>query len=196
MTLSHIQIDPEFSRVVSVFDLTDDPKKFTLSATAEECDALAKRFGLQKIRYLNAECEVWRPEDGNVICLKGKLKCEVVQTCVITFEPVIAKIKDNLLEFFEEKKEDKYGKKDQNEIDLPYLDDEEVPEILESSELDMGEVIAQHLAISLDPYPRAPQAELTKIVESHEEKKISPFECLSEKLSHHEESDLKEGKKG
>lgn len=195
MTLSSIQIEPEFSRVVSVFDLTEDPKKFTLSATEEECDALAKRFGLQKIRYLNAECEVWRQEDSNFIGLKGKFKCEVVQTCVVTFEPVIAKIKDNLLEFFEERKEEKHGKKDQTEIDLPYLEDEEVPELLESSELDMGEVIAQHLALSLDPYPRAPGAELAKIVESHDEKKISPFECLSEKFLHREEINLKKDKK-
>lgn len=194
MSSSHIQIEPEFSRVVSVFDLTEDPKKFTLNATEEECDALAKRFGLQKIRYLNAECEVWRQEDTDFVGLKGSFKCEVVQTCVVSFEPVIAKIKDNLLEFFEEKKEDKYNKKEQVEIDLPF-DDEEVPEILESSELDMGEVIAQHLALSLDPYPRAPEAELMKIVEQ-DEKKLSPFQGLSEKLAHRSEIDIQKSKKG
>src|SRR3546814_17044110 len=42
------------------------------------------------------------------------------------------------------------------------LADEDPPEPFENGCIDLGEIVVQHLAVALDPYPRAPGAELPR----------------------------------
>ena len=37
---------------------------------------------------------------------------------------------------------------------------EDLPELLDTQEIDVGELVAQHMALALNPYPRSPGAAL------------------------------------
>jgi hypothetical protein len=55
------------------------------------------------------------------------------------------------------------------------------PELLVGNTLDVGEAIAEHLALALEPYPRAPGAEFQILAEAEPveaEKRPNPFAIL------------------
>lgn len=124
-------------------------KTITLEAGPEARAALARRFGLIELTAFTARATLRRRTDTGWIELKGALKASVVQECVVTLEPVAAEVESEIDELFDDSREiDGY------EVELdPVAED---PEPLEGDVLDVGEVIAQVLSLSIDPYPRAP----------------------------------------
>ena len=55
------------------------------------------------------------------------------------------------------------------------------PELLDGEEIDVGEVVAEHLGLNLDPYPR--RAGVVFSAEDDDEegsKRVSPFAVLSD----------------
>lgn len=134
-------LQPEFSRPIPLDRIEKQHKTYKLEAAPEECAALAKRFGLLGIDYLKAECKVWRGQ-GALFCVEGHIESKLTQECVVTFVPVTAEIHEDFSEKFVAQ-----GQK----VD----EDEEDVEELQSEELDLGEVVAQYFALSLNPYPRA-----------------------------------------
>ena len=91
---------PEFSRVVSLKDLGKDEMRLDLVASTEECAALARRFELSAIEGLRATGGLWRLGGGRVR-LRVKLRTEVSQTCVVTLDPVVNQIEEDLDILFE-----------------------------------------------------------------------------------------------
>jgi uncharacterized metal-binding protein YceD (DUF177 family) len=137
---------PEFSRLVR---LSPEPREVALEASEAECRALAARFGILGIGTLAATLRL-QPEPGGSIRARGRLSAEVEQACVVTLEPVrqavAAPIDLRLLD----------------EGETPSDDDPESPDEIESAGglVDLGEAVAEQLALALDPYPRAEGATL------------------------------------
>jgi uncharacterized metal-binding protein YceD (DUF177 family) len=137
---------PEFSRPVR---LGPEARLVTLVATPAECAALAARFGILAVHALSAELRLV-PEPGGTVRARGRLAAEVEQDCVVTLEPVRQSVR--------------------SEIDLRILgegqspadDDPESPDEIESAGglVELGEAVAEQLALALDPYPRAAGAAL------------------------------------
>lgn len=124
-------------------------KTIAFEAGPEARAALARRFGLIELSAFSAKAVLRRRKDTGWIELKGALTASVVQECVVTLEPVAAEVEAEIDELFDDSRE-----VDGFEVELdPVADD---PEPLEGEVLDVGEVIAQVLSLSLDPYPRAP----------------------------------------
>lgn len=127
-----------------------------ISFEADEaaCATLAERFGLIELSEFRAEARLRRRKDTGWIELKGTLTATVVQECVVTLEPVTNHVDGEIDELFEDGPGEERHGKDRVEVDLdPVADD---PEPLEGDVLDVGEIIAQVLSLSIDPYPRAP----------------------------------------
>lgn len=116
--------------------------------------ALAERFGLLGIPEFRAKATLRRRRDTGWIELKGTLSARVLQECVVTLEPVEGEIEAEIDELFDDNPGQDRGDDERIEIDLDPVAEE--PEPLESDELDVGDVIAQILSLSIDPYPRAP----------------------------------------
>jgi uncharacterized metal-binding protein YceD (DUF177 family) len=117
-------------------------------ATAAECAALARRFGILAIASLEADLAL-RPERDGAIRAEGRLAAEVTQACVVSLEPVAQHVAAP--------------------VSLRFLppgavpdDDPEGPDEIETDGdmLDLGEAVAEQLALALDPYPRRPEAAL------------------------------------
>jgi uncharacterized metal-binding protein YceD (DUF177 family) len=163
----------EFSRFIEADSVGAKPIERQISANAEERAALAERFELQKIDRLEAEFTLRRAGNG-VIHVKGTVHGDVVQSCVVTLEPVPAKIEETFAaDFAAEAK----GQEAEEEIDF---DSADPPEAIRNGHIDLGELAAEHLSLALDPYPRAPGAQLPQGSEPEEveERPVNPFSIL------------------
>jgi len=148
------QAEPEFSRSIDISEL-DEPLLQEIEADDRERQALADRFGIAGIGRLTARLAVRRVAGGPLIRVSGKFQAEVEQRCVVTLEPVQSNIDEEVeIEFGPPEPERPGGVESEDEA--------ETPEPLEGDSIDLGEIVAQSLSVSIDPYPRAPGAMLEK----------------------------------
>ncbi len=145
------RVDPEFSRPEALGGLGTERLRRQIAADAEECRALARRFGLRRLGRLEGRLWLERAGQG-LVRLSGEFGADVVQDCVVTLEPVATAIEERFTLFFSEQ-----PRGVAEDVDVP-LDDEKWPEPVLDGAIDLGEALAQQLAVALDPYPRAPGA--------------------------------------
>ena len=88
---------------------------------------------------------------GGLVRMTGRLAAEVVQSCVISLEPVASTIELDFTTL--------YGPEQPGKSVIVDLD-ADIAEPFDGEAIDIGEAVAQQLALSLDPYPRAPGARL------------------------------------
>jgi len=139
---------PEFSRPVDLRQITDRP--VTLEATAEERAALARRFALVGIDRL--EVEVTLEADGETVSATGRLRAAFVQSCAVSGEDLAVAIDEPLaLRFVPE------TEVTEEEIELEESELDEIP--YAGTSFDLGEAVAQSLALAIDPYAVGPNAE-------------------------------------
>ena len=157
---------------VLVASLPDDGLTVRLAPDAAARAALARDFGIVGIPKLVATVTL-KPQ-GVRVRVGGHVDAVVRQTCVVT------------LEDFDETVDE--------EIDLTFAPEDQLPEIrpgqeIEVSEhempdpivdgtIDAGAVVAEFLALGLDPYPRKPGAAFEPPVEPGAEE-TSPFAALA-----------------
>lgn len=168
---------PEFSRPVEVERLPGEGRMVKISATPEERAALAERFDLQGIDSLEAEITVAPFAGGDMVRLTGHLRAQVTQTCVVSLQPV----HNALDERFELNYSFGPPPVLPREMELD-ADAEEPPEPVVGGSIDVGEAVAEHLALALDPFPRAPGAvlDVPEGVEVDGPEKANPFGVLAE----------------
>lgn len=159
-------MEPEFHRPLALARIPPEGRDARIEANAAECAALAARFAIPAVERLSAELRL-RPEPGGTVFAEGHLSAEVVQTCVVTLEPVRQAVSEA--------------------IALRILppgadpsDDPEGPDEIEAEDgaVDLGEAVAEQLSLALDPYPRAPGAELPA-AEDGDAVPTGPFAALA-----------------
>ncbi len=146
-------IVPEFSRPFLLDRLSTAGNRLRLEATKEECAALCERFFLLSIDSLVAEVEL-KPLNGPLLVrLKGRIIADIVQQCVVTLEPVPEHIDElfSLTYAAEQGNDHKRAK----EIIVEYDDEDDFLEPIIGGTIDLGEAVAEHLALALDPFPRS-----------------------------------------
>lgn len=144
----------EFSRPLAVDRLDDGEVVEHISATPEERAALAKRFSLVALDDLAADIRIGRRPGSRIIVVDGAFTATVVQSCVVTLEPVTAVVTDNFSVQL-----DPDGSAPSEAPAKQAAEEDDAPEPLDGDIIDMGEMTAQYLSLALDPYPRAPGAE-------------------------------------
>ena len=163
---------PEFSRIVRADavhregDLVE-----TIEATEAERKALAERFELEGIGRLIARVRLRSVRGGQMVRVEGELEADVVQTCVITLEPVPAQVAERFGALFAP--ESMVPSEDDDiEID-PNIAEEDIPEAMTNGRIDIGELTAQHLSLALDPYPHAEGVAFDGYSEGEEEEEAA-----------------------
>ena len=139
---------PELSRPIDLRQVVDGTVEIV--ATSEERAALAKRFGIVAIHKLEARVMLAAGDDA--VEARGRLIADIVQSCAISGDDLPAKIDEAVrLRFVPEKTIEA------EEIDLEadQLDEIEYT----GTSFDLGEAIAQTLALAIDPYAVGPNAE-------------------------------------
>lgn len=145
----------EFSRPVALEDLRGGVVRQSVAATDGECRRLAERLGLAAIDSLRATVALDSRRGGKIIAVEGEFRAALTQTCVVTLEPLPRTVSETFSIRLSPATE--AGEAEIVDID-PETDDD--PEPIEGDSVDIGELVAQHLSLALDPYPRAEGAEL------------------------------------
>ena len=170
---------PEFSRPRRLDTLGGKPLAVRIEADDAERAALAQRFGLIAIRALAADLTLVR--DGDAVTVTGRVTANVDQPCIATGDPVAETIDEPLLLRFVPEG-DIAGAE---EIELAEPDCDVVG--YEGGAIDLGEAVAETMALALNPFPRSPDAEAALraagVIPEEEARPVSAFAGLKDKLA-------------
>ncbi len=148
---------PEFSRLVRLDEIGRMQFPAHLRATEAERAALAARFGFSSLERLEADYSLTR--EDHAILATGELRAALAQPCVATAEPVAEEVREGFtIRFVPEAEIETVTPGAEGEIEI----DAEGADIVAytGERFDIGEAIAETLALAVDPYPRAPQADV------------------------------------
>lgn len=167
---------PPFSRAVLVGDIPTDGREFHLEAEPDERLRLADALGILEVRALTADFLV-RPVPGRSYSLRGDVHAEVVQSCVVTLEPVVQTVKEEIdLTLM---RADALDVRDRRREVLVDPEETDGPDLFENGRIDLGIIAAEHMALGLDPYPRKPGVGFDPHVEDKADESESPFAELA-----------------
>ena len=160
---------PEFSREVDERQIS--PKPISIEANAEERKALARRFGIVAIHQLQATVALER--DGEALAGRGRLSAAIVQSCAVSGEDLPVRIDEPIAVRFVSAQE-----VTEEELELDESDLDEIP--FEGHIFDLGEAVAQTLALAIDPYATGPEADrVRKEAGLGDEAASGPFAALA-----------------
>ena len=145
-------VPPEFSRFESLDKLGRSSKPVRIEATAEECAALARRFRLQALDRLAAEYVL--AAEGQAVIANGRIEAALTQACVASGAPVPEHLNEPFAIRFEREPVDASP---DDEMELSADDCDVI--FFSGDRIDMGEAVAETLALSMNPYPRAAEAD-------------------------------------
>ena len=137
-----------------------------LGTSAEERAVLAERFGFLEVRELQADLRIVQVAKGSWD-VRGRLTAEVVQACGVAGDAVPETVDFEL----EERYVQAVGSEDEIVVDL----DEAEP--LDGGRIDLGEMVAQSLALAVTPWPRSKDAPAS--FEAGEDERPHPFAGLA-----------------
>lgn len=144
---------PELSRIVKA--RPHPPERLAVEANEAERDALARRVGVTAIEALHAE--VIFAQDGEAIEARGTLTARVIQPCAVSGEDFAVAIEEGLaLRFVTQVL---HAAPDE-EIELAADEADEIE--FDGESFDLGEAIAQSLALAIDPYADGPNADAAR----------------------------------
>jgi uncharacterized metal-binding protein YceD (DUF177 family) len=145
-------VTPEFSRPERIDTIGERDRTVEVAATEAERAALARRFDLVALDRLEASWTI-RREPGS-IAARGRVRATLAQACSVTGDPVPATVDEQAhLRFVPE------GDASEEELEL---DSDAADTIFYAgAAIDLGEAAAETMALALDPFPRAPDAEET-----------------------------------
>lgn len=143
---------PEFSRPVPLDTISESPRAISVEAGPDERAALAERFGLKSVERLEGDARLFRRAAG--IYAEGRVRAEVVQACVVTDAPLPARLDEAFTLRFAPEQEPTA-----DEIELSADECDTV--FYSGGAVDLGEALAQTMALALDPFPRSPDADAT-----------------------------------
>ncbi|MFT3986214.1 YceD family protein [Aestuariivirga sp.] len=157
---------PEFSRPLRVDRVPKLGSTEKIEADPAERTALAKRLEIPALHGLSAKLRAtpWR---GGGLQLDGAVEADLEQVSVVSLELFRHSVAFPVLRYF--LPPGREAEADEEEID-----------VIENGIVDLGEVVAEALALELDPYPRRPgEAFDDQPAPEVEEKPPSPFAALS-----------------
>lgn len=141
-------IAPEFSRMADIREINAAPLQ--LVASEAECRALAARFGLVTVSWLKAVVSL--EKDGMAVLAKGTLEADILQSCAVSGEDLPVRVREKLALRFVPAAE--HNPDEEVELDANALDEIEY----DGTAFDLGEEIAQSLALAIDPFAEGPGA--------------------------------------
>jgi uncharacterized metal-binding protein YceD (DUF177 family) len=143
---------PELHRPVPADRVGAAGLEVAVEANAAERAALAQRMRLPDVLALRCTFRLVRLT-ADCILAEGRLLAEIVQTCVVSLEDFPAAIDERFRVRFVPAGQESDDPDPEADDEIGYA----------GGMLDLGEAAAEQLALALDPYPRAPGAELPEV---------------------------------
>lgn len=159
----------EFPRAFDVRQC--EGKAVHIAADEAERAALSRRFGIVRIDRLEADVVLHRKD--RVVDAKGTLSADIVQACAVSAEDLPVAVREPIEVRFVP--EIRTYAPDQ-EIELSAEDCDEVA--YSGSHFDLGEAVAQTLALAIDPFLTGPDADEARKRPELNGEKENPFAAL------------------
>jgi len=140
---------------VAVEDIPEEGRHFALVADPDARASIARVAGLRELPQLQADFEVTRQGSGGLHVV-GQVSAIVGQTCVVSLEPLINRIEENVDLLFVPRSTELTAAETEKGSRAEAKWDE--PEALIGGLVDLGVVATEFLILGLDPYPRKPGA--------------------------------------
>jgi len=144
---------PEFSRPVEIDKIDKDGLTEDIVAEPEELAALAERMNLPAIRELKAHLELVPWKKGR-IRVRGHFTALVDQECVRTLDIFTSEVGEAVDRIYIKPEFVTAGEmKESADFDA---EAPEAPDVIVDEVIDIGELVAESLALALDPWPKKP----------------------------------------
>ena len=175
----------DFRLFVAVNEVTPGGKEVPFEAEERVLKELADRFGIAEVVSLSGLAKV-RPYKKAGLTVEADFRAEVVQNCVVTLEPVHQLIEESFTQRYLPEhmiSPDLPQASNEREIEID-IEADDAPEPMTGNGVEIGEAVAERLALALDPYPRKPGVAFEPPVDEADdapESKPNPFAAL-EKL--------------
>lgn len=148
---------PPMPRKIRVLDIEDDALK-TIEATVAEREAIKTLLDLVALQSLRFDYRLRRTGGGRVQ-LSGRLTAHATQTCVVSLEPLEARIEIPVeMELWPEALVADFERKARDPSQAGLID--EWPEAIVEGMIDLGPIVYETLAMTLEPYPKKEGARL------------------------------------
>lgn len=154
-----------FARPFDVCSLKGEARRVDVTATPEECAAVAEAVALPGIAALQASFRIV-PRAGDRVELDGRVRATVTQTCVVSLEPFDSAIEQPVALSFAPEAipvPEPRGRGGRGEVEVASPmpvggndDQEDPPDPILDDTIDLGAVAVEFMVLGLDPYPRKP----------------------------------------
>lgn len=138
-------------------EIPETGRRFVHTATEAERARVAGELDLAGCPRLEVTVQI-RPRPGGRYRAEGRINANVVQSCVVTLDPVAQTIDEPFDVTFSPDGDERREVSSEREI----LSEPDV-EPLADGRLEVGRVAFELLASALDPYPRKPGADLAQV---------------------------------
>jgi len=150
----------EIERIVDLDRIGGGGTALEIVASEGERAALAGRFGFLGLPAFSARVTVDR-RPGRQIVVEGRLRGKIVQACILSLDPVTQELDETFRIIF---KQDLAEERDPESGEAVLSAQADAPEPLPGNLLDIGEIVAEQLALAADPYPRRPGVKLEDVL--------------------------------
>ncbi len=155
------------SRIVELASIDEGGAGYVVEPNETERAAIAKRLDIPALAKLRGAFTLTPVRGG--VDVRLSLDAVAERTCVASLEPMTETIREEFRLQFDRN----YEEQDIDEL----IESEILREPLEGDEIDLGEILVQHLSLSLDPYPRKP--DVPSLAEKFRDAtSASPFSAL------------------
>jgi uncharacterized metal-binding protein YceD (DUF177 family) len=161
-----------FSRPLKVEEVPPEGMVVTISATEAERQTIALEDGLEGLAKLEGALHI-EPWHKGGLAVTGEMRARVTQICVVTLEPFVSELVEPIdVKFAAAAAADlrpamagrlnrapRSRSAPRVEEPLPGkagLDGDDPPDPIIAGRVDLGAVVTEFLALSLEPYPRKP----------------------------------------
>ncbi len=144
----------------------------------EERASVARWLNLRDVAEMSADFQINPMGKTGLIRVNGRLTARVTQSCVVTLAPVETVVDEEISLTFGPPDDEAEDEMEEIEIDFHEADP---PDPIIDGVIDLGAVMVEHLALGIDPFPRAEGAEFAPPEDRAEapEPKANPFAVLA-----------------
>lgn len=159
----------EMPRVVRVHGLPRHGRTIRIVASENERTAIANRLGLVSVGVIEGDLTVI-PAIARETHVEGAIRAEIVQSCVVSGDPVPA---DLVIQVHRRYSEDADALMEPDDEDIPDPEEDVIDPIVDG-EIDVGEAVVEELALQMPAYPRKPDAAFVAVAVGPDGKRTTP----------------------
>jgi uncharacterized metal-binding protein YceD (DUF177 family) len=162
-----------YSHMTDLSRLPVGETEFSLTPNEDERARMAQWLSVDGLMPLEAKVRVIRQSE-HYYTYEASLVADVVQSCVVTLEPVPSHIERQFRRLFEVVS----GMRQRPAGRTVHIaiGEEDEPELLDNPVVDLAAPVLEELSLAIEPYPRVPGAIFHQPPE--QEPRTSPFEVL------------------